>query len=317
MQASAEFHRVALIGTGTIGAAWAAYLLSRGLEVVATDPAPEAEARLAERIRGMWPPLERLGLAEGADPARLVFAGTVEEAVEGADFVQESAPERADVKRALFERIDAVLPAHVPVASSASALLMTPLQRGLAHAGRFLLGHPFNPPHIMPLVEVSGGEETDPAVLDRAMAFYAAIGKVPVRLNRESSGHIAGRIWAAAWQEACSLVERGVASVEAVDKAVTFGPGLRQPILGPHLAMHVNGGEGGLAHFIAHLGASQEGRWAELGRPKLTPELTARLVAGVEAEAAGRSVAELERERDAGLVAVIEALRAHRGGRDD
>ncbi|MDP6884598.1 MAG: 3-hydroxyacyl-CoA dehydrogenase NAD-binding domain-containing protein, partial [Rhodospirillales bacterium] len=195
-----DIRRIAVIGTGVIGSGWVTYFLARGFEVQVTDPAPGAKDRLAAFIEQAWPAVGELGMAVDADADGWTFLPDVEAATEGADFVQENAPDDLDEKRRVFAQIDAVAPPEVAIASSSSALLMTPIQKGLRHPGRCFLGHPFNPPHMIPLVEVSGGEQTDDAVLDWAVEFYAAIGKQPARLNREISGHIAGRLGAAVWR---------------------------------------------------------------------------------------------------------------------
>jgi len=307
-----DVRKIAVVGTGLIGASWTAYFLSRGLEVAATDPAPDARDRLAAFIARVWPTLDKLGLAANADPDRWTFAEDVESAVGDAEFVQENAPEREEVKRQIFARIDAAAASDVVIASSASGMLMTPLQVGLNHPERCILAHPFNPPHLVPLVELSGGEQTDSTALDWSMAFYEALGKVPVRLAREMPGHIASRMQGAMWREAVYLVEQGIASVEDIDKALAYGPGLRMAAFGPHMTFHLAGGSGGLQHFIDHIGESQVRRWKTLGHPALTPELGEKLVAGVAAESKGRSIADLEAERDACLIAVIKALRSAR-----
>ncbi|MDP6786879.1 MAG: 3-hydroxyacyl-CoA dehydrogenase NAD-binding domain-containing protein [Rhodospirillales bacterium] len=308
-----DIRRIAVIGTGVIGSGWVTYFLARGFEVQVTDPAPGAKDRLAAFIEQAWPAVGELGMAADADADGWTFLPDVEAATEGADFVQENAPDDLDEKRRVFAQIDAVAPPEVAIASSSSALLMTPIQKGLRHPGRCFLGHPFNPPHMIPLVEVSGGEQTDDAVLDWAVEFYAAIGKQPARLNREISGHIAGRLGAAVWREAVSLVDQGIADAAAVDAAMTYGPGLRFALAGPTMIFHMGGGPGGLRHYLEHLGASQERRWASMVVPKLTPELCEKLVAGAEAQAGGRSVAELEGERDACLAAVLKAITQVRG----
>ena len=308
-----DVRRIAVIGTGVIGSGWVVHLLSRGFEVVATDPAPGMKDRLAAFIRQAWPIVQDLGMAPEANPDAWTFLPDIESATEGAQFVQENVFDKEDLKHKVFARIDAVAPPEVPIASSSSALLMTPIQKGLRHPERCFLGHPFNPPHMLPLVEVSGGEETDTAVLDWAMDFYAAIGKKAVRLNQEIAGHIAGRLGSAIWQEAISLVERGIASVEDVDAAMAYGPGLRLALSGPTFIYHMGGGPGGLRGYLEHLGDSHERRWASLGHPKLTPELRETLAQGAEAQAAGRSAAELEKERDLCLAAILKGIAQVRG----
>ena len=299
---------IAVVGTGLIGAGWAAFFLSRGCRVQATDPAPGAEARLRDFVARAWPTLERLGCAPGASPDRLRFDADLAAAVAGAEFVQESGPEREDLKVELFRRLDALAAPDVLLASSSSGLAMSVLQAGCAHPGRCVIGHPFNPPHLIPLVEVVGGRATAPEAVERACAFYAGLGKRPIRLHRELPGHAANRLQAALWREAVHLVDTGVLSVADADAAVAWGPGLRWALMGPHLVFHLGGGAGGMEHFLAHLADPFARWWEDLGEPVLTPELRAKLVAGVRAEAGGRPIAELERERDAALVALL-ALR--------
>jgi 3-hydroxyacyl-CoA dehydrogenase len=306
--------RVAVIGTGTIGASWAAWFLARGLEVAAWDPAPDTEARVRRHVAEAWPTLERLGLAPGASPDRLSVHGDPAAAVAGAGFVQESAPERLEVKRELLARIDAAVGADAVLATSTSGILVSELQRGRRSAARMVVGHPFNPPHLIPLVEVVGGEATDPAAVDAAMAFYAAVGKRPIRLAREVPGHLVNRLQAALWREALDAVATGLASVEDVDTAIAYGPGLRWAIMGPHLTFHLAGGVGGMRHFMAHLAPALETWWADMRQPALTPELQAAVVAGVDAEARGRTPVELAAERDRALVAILETLARVRAG---
>lgn len=303
--------KVAVVGTGLIGSAWTALFLARGLEVVAIDPDPEAPERLARTVARMAADLRAAGLVpEGAaiDPARVVHAAAPGPELAGVGFVQENAPERLDLKRALLARLEDHVAPDAILASSTTAFRASDLQAGCRHPERVLAGHPLNPPHLIPLVEVSGGERTDPACVDRAMAFYAALGKRPVRLARDVEGHIAGRLSAALWREAVHLVEQGVASVEDIDAAVVHGPGLRWAAIGPHLTYHLGGGPGGIGAYLERLGASQERRWADLGAPRLTPEVRGRIGEGVRQEAGGRSVGDLEAERDRRIAAALRAL---------
>lgn len=303
--------RVAVIGTGVIGASWAANFLAQGLKVAATDPAPGAADALKRAIAAHWPAMEAIGLAPGASPDRVTFHAEPEGALEGAGFVQESGPERLEVKRALFARLDAATPPEVVLASSSSFLKMSEVQTACAKAPeRVVLGHPFNPPHLIPLVEVVGGTLTSEAAVARAMEFYAGIGKKPIRLRKEVNGHIANRLQAALWQEAIHLVESGVASVEDVDAAIAHGPGLRWALLGPFLNLHLSGGAGGMRHVLAHLGPSIDRMWRELGTARLTPELNARIVDGVSAELAPRDEAAMVRQRDAVLLDLLRAKAA-------
>jgi 3-hydroxyacyl-CoA dehydrogenase len=297
---------VAIIGTGLIGAGWAALLLSRGIAVRAWDPSPGFRDRLVAAIGARAPALTALGAAP--DMALLTCHDTLAEAVAAARFVQENAPDTDGAKRPLFAALDAATPRETVIASSTSALILTPLVADLAGADRFVLGHPINPADLMPLVEISGGERTAPATIAAAAAFYRAIGKRPVVLAREIAGHIAGRLAAALYREAVALVEDGIADAATVDEALSASMGLRWAATGVHLSYHLGGGPGGLAHYLDHLGPAQERRWASMRTPRLDDALKARLVKGVEAIAAGRSVADLEAERDARLVALLRAL---------
>jgi 3-hydroxyacyl-CoA dehydrogenase len=302
---AAGARRVAVVGTGVIGASWAALFLARGLDVVATDPAAGAEDRLRADVAAHWPSLQPV---DGASPDRLTFTPDPAQAVAAADFVQENGPEREDLKHELFAALDAAARPEVVLASSSSGLLPSAIARGCpAHPERVLIGHPFNPPHLIPLVEVVPGEKTTAAAVDRAMAFYTAVGKRPIRLRQELPGHVANRLQAALWQEAYSLVERGIASVTDIDTAISHGPGLRWAVLGPFLNQHLSGGPGGIAHILEHLGPPTQEWWRDLRQVTLTPELITTLVAGVDDELAGVDTADLIANRDAVLNALLAA----------
>jgi carnitine 3-dehydrogenase len=305
--------RVAVIGAGTIGASWAAYFLSRGLSVTASDPAPNGAAFVRNTVATAWPVLTRLGLAPGASPDRLSFERDPVAAVEGAEFVQESGPEREEIKVALFERLDRAVPQEVILASSSSGILISKIAARCKHPERCVIGHPFNPPHMIPLVEVVGGARTSPETIRRALAFYREIGKHPIHIRKEVTGHLVNRLQAALWREAIHLVAEGVASVADVDAGIAYGPGLRWAIMGPHLTFHLAGGVGGMTHFMPHLGVPQAKEWwPALGTPELTPALQQKIIDGVAEEAAGRSIPELAAERDRCLIAVLEALKGCR-----
>jgi len=305
----AAVRRVAVLGGGLIGASWCAWFLSRGLRVAVYDPDPTAEVRVARVVGEAWAALERLGTAPGADRTAYAVVDDPAAAVEGAEFVQECAPERIPIKRELFGRIDGVLPPGVVVATSTSGLLVRDMQEGLANAGRYVVGHPFNPPHLIPLVECAGSDLSDPAAVDWAVAFYRAIGKVAVRLNREVPGHIANRLQAAVWREAVNLVAEGVATVADIDAAVAYGPGLRWALMGPNLTYHLGGGQGGLESFIKHIGPSQEGRWQDLGKLERIPEaVVPKLVDGVREEVGGASIDALAADRDRLLLGLLQLI---------
>lgn len=308
-QAIAGVRRVAVIGAGTIGASWAAWFLARGLEVTASDPAPQGEAFLRRYIAEAWPALTRLGLAPGASPAALRFERDPAASVAGADFVQESGPEREEVKKDLLRQLDAVLDPAVLIASSSSGLLMSVLQEGLRHPERCIIGHPFNPPHLIPLVEVVGGKRTAPAAIARAMEFYSAAGKHPIHIKKEVKGHLANRLQAALLREAAHLVAEDIGDVADVDAAIAYGPGLRWAIMGPLLTFHLAGGAGGIEHAMAHLSGPLQSWWADLGTPELTSDLQRKIIDGVHAEALGRSIADLAGTRDRLLLDLLGAAR--------
>ena len=296
-----EIGAVAVIGCGTVGASWAALFLAHGLDVAAWDPGPGFGDRLGGAIDLARSQLAELGL-QGA--GRLSVHSALEAALTGAGFVQENAPEEEGLKRGLLARIDAALPDGILVASSTSAMLRSRIVADCARPERVLVAHPFNPPHLVPLVEIVAA---DAAAAQRAAAFYARLGRRPVILQREMPGHIANRLASALYREAVNLVAEGVASVADIDAALCNGPGLRWAAMGPHMTYHLGGGAGGIRHYLDHLGPSQERRWASLGTPRLSADVKAALVAGVEAEAGGRTVTELEARRDRALIDVLKA----------
>lgn len=306
---------VSVIGANTIGASWAAWFLARGLDVVASDPASDGEARCRKIVADAWSALTTLGLAPGASPDRLVFVRDPVAAAMRGDVVQESAPERLPLKQALLADLDAALPPDRVIASSTSGFTTAEMQTRMRHPERLVVAHPFNPPHLIPLVEVVGGGRTEAPAVDWAMAFYAAVGKHPIRLNKAVPGHLANRLQQALWREAIHLVAEGVASVADVDAAVAYGPGLRWAIMGPTLTFHLGGGAGGMAHFFDHFGGYIETQWRELGSPTLTPALIEQLIDGVTQEAGGRSIPTLAAERDTCLLDILAALAKHRAVR--
>jgi carnitine 3-dehydrogenase len=307
----AKVERVAVLGAGTIGASWTAQFLARGLAVAVHDPASDYAARVRAFVENAWPTLERLGLSAAADPTQISFHDDPAAAVEGVALVQESGPENLEIKRRMFGAIEAGLAPDAVVASSTSGLRPSELQAGRAHPERYVVGHPFNPPHLIPLVEVVGGRATDPAVVDWTVAFYAALGKRPIKIMREVPGHVANRMQVALYREAIHLVLEDVASIEDVDAAIAYGPGLRWALMGPHMAHHLAGGRGGLRHLLEHIGPGIERWWNDLGRPDLTPAVIDQLVVAF-GQAETRSIQQLEAERDALLVALLETLQTTR-----
>ena len=303
---------VAVIGTGVIGASWASNFLAQGLSVRASDPAPDAEKRLQATVRASWTVLDRMGLRPDASPDRLTFHALPEEAVAGADFIQESGPEQLELKRDLFRRLDAAADPRAVISTSSSTIMPSEIQDACArHPERVVLGHPFNPPHLIPLVEVAGGRVTSPAAVETAIAFYRSIGKHPIHLKKEIRGHVANRLQAALWREAVHLVADGVASVGDVDAAIAHGPGLRWALLGPFVNLHLAGGPGGLAGLIEKpLWQAVQAMWADLDNSSgSTPAVEAQLVAGVGESMGGLSMDAVARQRDDLLLGLL-ALKA-------
>lgn len=298
--------KIAVVGTGVIGASWAACFLANGYDVAATDPAPQAEERLRALVNAYWPSLERMGLHADASPQRLSFHVELADAVEGAFFIQESGPERLDIKRETLRQIGAAAPGDALIATSSSGIQISDIQDAAAHPERVLLGHPFNPPHLIPLVEVVGGRATSPQAIEQTMQFYASIGKKPIHIQKEVKGHVANRLQAALWREAFYLVEQGVASVSDIDAAIAHGPGLRWALLGPFMNTHLSGGAGGMAHFLEHLGPPIEEWWADLGEVKLSPALSQTLVQGVDAAIGSADLAKIVAQRDEALLTLLQ-----------
>jgi carnitine 3-dehydrogenase len=304
--------RIAIVGTGVIGASWAAEYLARGFDVIATDPAPDAEANLRKYIDEAWKDLTKIGLSKGASRDRLTFTKDLKEALSTTDFVQENGPERPDFKMKLFAEMDEVAPVDSIIASSSSGITPSVMQSKSKRPERILVGHPFNPPHIIPLVEVVGGTKTSPEAIQQALAFYASIGKKPIHLKKELPGHVANRFQAALYREMLYLIEQDVLSVEDTDAAVCYGPGPRWGVMGQSLQWHLGGGAGGIKHFMEHLMPPLEGMMKTLGTPNITPELKQKIIDGVTREAAGRSVDQLAQQENEVLIGLLK-LRAKTG----
>lgn len=299
---------IAILGAGLIGGSWAALFLSYGYRVRLADPRPEAAQEVLATITQAWP---HLGRVDAPPLDRLAVFTTISEACAGADFVQECGPDRIDPKRAMIAQAEAVLGHDVLIASSTSSLLASDIATGADHPERILVAHPMNPPHLVPLVELVAGQKTAPEAMTQARAFYDSIGRVTVVVQKERVGHLANRLTSALYREAVHIVAEGIASVEDVDRAIAWGPGMRWAFMGPHLIYHLGGGKGGYAHYLEHLGPTQEERWKDLGAPKLTAETIAALIAGLDAELNGMDREELSAQRDEALVALAALKRQY------
>jgi 3-hydroxyacyl-CoA dehydrogenase len=310
MSNSRPIRRVGIVGTGVIGASWAALYLAKGFDVVATDPAPGAEERLREFVATAWPALTRIGLAPGATQSKLSFTAGLAEALKDVDLVQENGPERVDFKQRLYSQMDGLLPPEVIIASSSSGIPMSTIQVGAAsHPERCVIGHPFNPPHLIPLVEIVGGSKTSQETIERADEFYTSIGRKTVRIKKELPGHVANRLQSALAREVYYLVANDVLSAEDVDTALSYGPGLRWGLMGNMMLNHLGGGPGGIEHFFEQFAGPMTAFWKALGSPEMTPEIQKKLIDSVHAEVGSRTIPELEAERDELILGLLE-LRA-------
>lgn len=299
---------VAVIGGGLIGISWSALFVAYGWNVRLFEPMEDARGSIPSRVDELRKQVTALS-PDLVDSGSLTCTQTLAEALEGCVWIQENAPEKVPLKRKLYADIEATAPRDVTIASSTSSLVWSDLSAEMANSSRLITAHPFNPPHLMPLVELFG---SDSERLDAAADFYRSVGRHPVRMKREAVGHIANRLSSALWREAVNMVSEGIADVSDIDEALVYGPGLRWCVIGAHMAYHLGGGPGGITHYLAHLGPSQEKRWQDLGSPSLDTATQQKLVDGVELEARGRSIADLELQRDEALISVQRALQGKR-----
>ena len=299
---------IGIVGTGVIGAGWAARCLARGMEVIASDPGPNAESQLRQKIDNAEPAMTKLGLQTGDMHQRLKFTEDLNELCSSVDFVQESAPENEDLKRKLHAQLDATTPQHVVIASSSSGLLPTRIQSDCEHPERVVIGHPFNPVYLLPLVEVLGGDQTSSESISTAIDFYRHLDMHPLRVRTEVPGYISDRLQEALWREALHMIAEGTATTEEIDDAIIYGPGLRWAFMGTCLTFHLAGGDAGMRHMLDQFGPALKLPWTKLEAPELTDTLIDRMVTGTQAQAAGQSVKELEQLRDNCLIAIMQAL---------
>lgn len=313
MSLSKPVRRIAVVGAGVIGASWATLYLARGFDVIATDPAPGAEANLRRYVDTAWEALAALGLSPKASPEHLCFTTDLRQALAEADFVQESAPDQLELKVQLFSEMDRATPADSIIASSSSGISVSVMQCTCTHAERCVIGRPLNPPHIIPLVEVVGGAQTSPEAVQQAMSFYASIGMKPIHVRNEVVGHVAHRLQAALYREVAYLIDQDVLDVAAADTAVCWGPGLRWGVMGPNLLFHLGGGAGGIHHFMEHFAGPMTALWKDLGNPELTPKLKQNIIDGALQQVGNRSVEQLARERDEVSIGLIRLRRKFAG----
>ena len=306
-----KIRKIAIVGTGVIGAGWAIRCLTRDIDVVATDPDPDAEAKLCASLDNARPAAEKLYGSPDVKPGTLTFVGSVEEAVVDADFIQESAPEREDLKRKLHAQMDSAARPDVIIASSSSGLLPTAIQADCKHPERIVIGHPFNPVYLLPLCEVVGGAKTSQDNIERAMEFYRSIGMYALHVRTEIEGYLSDRLQEAIWREILHLVNDGVATTGELDDAIKYGPGLRWAFMGTNLIFHMAGGDTGMRHMLHQFGPALKLPWTKLEAPELTEELIDRMVEGTQEQAAGQTVKQLEQLRDNCLIDIMRTLQKY------
>ncbi|MFD2638672.1 L-carnitine dehydrogenase [Piscibacillus salipiscarius] len=305
---ASESKKVAVIGTGVIGNGWITRFLANGFDVVAFDPAEGAAERTRDTVERAWESVKALGLKEGASKDRLTFVSTLEEAVQDADLIQENVPERVELKQSVLRDIDISSKSDAVIGSSTSGIKPTVLQETLENPEKIVVAHPFNPVYILPLVEIVGGESTSQETVEKAYKIYESAQMKPMIIDKEIEGFIADRLMEALWREALHLVNDGIATTEEVDKAITYGAGLRWAQMGPFMTFHLAGGDQGMRHMLEQFGPALKLPWTKLEAPELTDELKERVINGCESFADDRSVAELECKRNEFLVKLIDLV---------
>lgn len=300
--------QVAILGGGLIGASWSTLFLAHNHHVTVADPNPGAPAYCRTFAHKAWPHLAELITTLPQTPPldRLHFTTDIATACQQAQFVQECGPDRIATKQEMITQAERTLPTQALIASSSSSLMASDIQAQARHPDRILVAHPMNPPHLVPLVELVAGTQTTPPTMDQAEALYTSLGRIPIRVQKERPGHLANRLTSALYREAVHIVAEGIATVTDVDRAIAYGPGMRWGLMGPHLIYHLGGGPGGYRHYLDHLGPTQEARWADLGTPRLTPDIIETLVAQLQEELSTLDTDDLETSRDRALVALAK-----------
>ncbi len=310
MKNAIDIRKVGVVGGGLIGLSWATLFVARGLEVTVYDPQEAVGQSLKDFVEDAWPSMKQLELTNVDEPILPKFSTSLED-LKDVDFIQENSPDRIEIKRELIKKLEQIVRADVVISSSTSSLIASDIQSEAKHPERILVGHPMNPPHIVPMVELVAGQQTAPEFMDIAEAFYKRVKRVTIRVKKEVIGHLANRLTSALYREAVYIAATGIADVEDIDLAITYGPGLRWALLGPHLTYHLGGGKGGYRHYLDHLGPTQERRWQDRGTVELTKEVKDKLIDGVNQELRGQDVDTLVSRRDSALAEILKIKRSY------
>jgi carnitine 3-dehydrogenase len=306
--------QIAIIGTGVIGTGWCARLIANGHKVKAWDPAKNFGDRLQSEMKRLWPILKKSGMTEDASILNLSICPTLAEACVEADLIQESVPEDIEIKKTIHHEIDSVSKENALIVSSSSGLLPSEIQSDLSHPERFVIGHPFNPVYILPLVEIVGGSKTSTKTIKDVKDFYKSMGMYPLEVRKEIEGYLSDRLQEAQWREILHLVKDGVENTQELDDAIIYGPGLRWAMMGTCLTFHLAGGDAGMRHMLEQFGPALKLPWTKLEAPELTEDLIERLVEGTQLQAGDKTIDELGELRDSCLIEIIQALKKYQIG---
>ena len=302
-----SINTVGIVGAGLIGSGWASRCLARNINVIAYDPSPDGESVIRSHIENAWHALKKLGF-DPNNAGQFSFTNDLRELCENVDYIQENAPDSLAIKSSLHQDIDRFAKPDIIIASSSSGLLPSDIQKGTNHPDRIVIGHPFNPVYILPLVEIVRGSQTSDTTAQYAARFYRDIGMYPLMVRKEVEGYISDRLQEAVWREALHLVSDDIASTRDIDDAIVYGPGLRWAIMGTCLTFHLAGGEQGMKHMLEQFGPALQLPWTHLKAPELTQSLADKMIEGTRTQAEGHSVQELERLRDNCLIEILDVL---------
>ena len=308
MNGAQDESQIGVVGAGLIGMSWAGLFSAFGYETTVYDPHLKNRELATQAIDEIWRSLD--SLFDNLISKRAVEFSDKLDALKASTFIQENCPEDLFLKQEVISELEKIVSDKTIIASSTSSFLPSELQKGCIKPERIIVGHPMNPPHLIPLVEIVLGKVKNQEIADRAKSFYSFLQRVPVQIKKEMRGHLANRLTSALYREAVYLISKDIADVEDVDAVISNGPGLRLALLGPHMNYHLGGGEGGYRHYLEHLGPSQEARWKTLGQTPLTQELKEKLIKGIEKQ--NISMTELKTKRDNSLIEILKTKKANR-----